>query len=601
MKHFLLLHNLDLEPALRRYLFSVRGVDREQIHLASNSILHRHYANLDTPAAFKLLSSSIERQLAEHVNLSSSDLVIHTDHISSHNLKKLNPLKPINTEEDCYQVVVAMLILAFPEVHWSIVQHEDSDVHALFSNAHWLLAKKQSRLLDAGWNNLFDISGLRNLVRENMHASYSLPLREKSAVSIDDEIDFALVHSYISYRNGFRCCPVHSARIMELTLAADGLLTPDLVLEDLVLSFGDRGDAFDRRLFDPGNSDFVVRQKRFPKLAHASFRRCISSADNQLKYGLSRSFYARLESTGTNSETRYLRKPCSGILILWRHSGLAQQVGNYYRSGLRGTQSPSAGHSVPERIPLIAHRLLSRAEALLESHASNLHACLSGVTMALDARELLGLNAATTFLKATAFIHEFEVQIECIFSGAPYNLDAESRVKEIDDTVKSVSANVEPADRWNRFSNILNSLMIRYRDRAQFDEEQVCLQKLRKNHRIIRTSDWDCCSKIFAGWIWLYAIAMVGSVKFFLWALVGWMLFFWVAFALLTKSNSFGEAVAKGLSSCFDSFLGFSMVDSWEQSQYPILFLMVNCVAVVFGIFHLGIFLAQVYAALARK
>jgi hypothetical protein len=413
---------------------------------------------------------------------------------------------------------------------------------------------------------------------------------------------------------------------MERLFAADGLLKPDLVLEDLFLGFGDREEANKPELFQ-GNSDLRIRDKHFPNLTSSAYRRCITFDHSQGKLGnrvtdnqgsSNANYYNELVSTGPTSwdeKHRFLLKPCSGVFDLWKNSRLSDQVENDYQWLPDVSQSSRPNrHIVRERLPMIINQLVNRAETIMRDEPSSVAVCLYGAVLANEASDLLGGRVPTTGLRATALKHEFEVMAECDFFGAAYHLDVQSRLSDIHKSIEKVapwfSSKNGPQSLSNIRAGIVNRLLIRFRENNQFDEEQACLHEIRCLHREITLADCGLFKRRVFGLPSRYALYLLSSMERFFMMMVIWGLTFWAGFAVLVWDWEWsavpdwpkvGSVLGESLEHCFNSFLGFSTISAWKESVCPPMFLLLSCIAVAWGIFHLGIFVAHIYSYIARK
>jgi hypothetical protein len=285
MQHLLLIENNLLESATRRFLVCRHGFETGAIESLPAAIHApmRQDNNAIVLDHFDMISNRLERKIKSSNDGSGIPRVlVHTDFLGACDLSSLNPVGLTGDDQQNKRcILLSMLILAFPEVHWVFVcqRPQCDEVNNSLLNAAHFYDPTDSRWLElarAGFNNLFDVTGLRNRVHGNLKKvdiDY-LPLREKTGTAIDDEHEYAVFHAYTGYRFGFRTCAVSSSRLMERLFAADGLLKPDLVLEDLFLGFGDREEADMPDLFQE-NSHLRIRDQHFPNLASSAYRRCI--------------------------------------------------------------------------------------------------------------------------------------------------------------------------------------------------------------------------------------------------------------------------------------------------------------------------------------
>lgn len=125
-------------------------------------------------------------------------------------------LDALTTTGDPYATVVALLILAFPEVHWLFSNLRGAPPGTL-AESHVLPADATADCLTRPYDQcfmpLFDPTGLRELVRDRVRAATEgkrrvaayIPSRSAVAVAIDEEPSYAFLNAYVAYRFGYRC------------------------------------------------------------------------------------------------------------------------------------------------------------------------------------------------------------------------------------------------------------------------------------------------------------------------------------------------------------------------------------------------------------
>ena len=87
-------------------------------------------------------------------------------------------------------------------------------------------------------------------------------------------------------------------------------------------------------------------------------------------------------------------------------------------------------HGAPGKLQLIAETLLNRARALRD-RPMGFSALILGANCSTDALELIGARTPNIALEALSLKHEFELALECEFSGAEYHIDVRARLDEI--------------------------------------------------------------------------------------------------------------------------------------------------------------------------
>lgn len=164
--------------------------------------------------SFEQVADSVESSAGAQErpeNLRSTCVIVDLCEARPQSLAELNPTA---TNQDGWSVVVAMLVLAYPEVHWVFNTPHPALDGFLFSDLHILCASDPlrgiERAQELGYSSLFDPTGLRNSIRQRLRtgAAPYVPVRGVSAAAIDEEEAFAYLHAYTAYRFGFRAWPV---------------------------------------------------------------------------------------------------------------------------------------------------------------------------------------------------------------------------------------------------------------------------------------------------------------------------------------------------------------------------------------------------------
>lgn len=152
-------------------------------------------------------------------------------------------------------------------------------------------------------------------------------------------------------------------------------------------------------------------------------------------------------------------------------------------NGKDGVETRS--HSAHNRILLITNSLLNRARKI----ANEVIACQEAVhtaVLALEAKELLCGRSLTTALEAVSLQHQMEVRAECSFYGVAYEIEVDSRFKEIANEIDmTIGISVKPnqkklAQSYNAQLEIINNILLIFREYEQFDEEETCLVEVRR-------------------------------------------------------------------------------------------------------------------------
>lgn len=635
---FLITKSDSLAHSLTGYCKHVQGVDTVRI----SAIL----PNISTTQAewitqsFTQIADQIEASIEQHGGVCKLRNAVAVIDLDDGRLAELEKLNPISSKCGVWAAVVAMLVLAFPEIHWVFFTSYLPVKRFLFEEAHIYGGLnsfgKILELRRQGFTTLFDATGLRHSICRQIAKSINektkkqvaayVPLRPDVAAAIDDEKDYAYLNAYVSYRFGYRSHVLSSYALTKRVLRAEDNRRPpsppqlepqiSLVFEDLYINFPDKKPELDVNFSNLRLRDNYLN--RLPSVAHRIFITTghVKSEKERHNWLLNRDYVRHRVEEGTFC--RILRKPGSGIFDIWSRSGLWRALGKQRRYQLREDpgaevfiwpplESPDietgGGHSAPGRLLLIASRLVQRAESILHK-ASCVPEALHGAVLALNAEEYLGYRTPTMSLEAIALKHQLEVLAECMFYGVEYNMDVRRRFEEIKDEVRAIGEWFHPRTRelseLNAEIRIVSELLSVFRHHGQFDEEQESLKRIRNRHRRLWLSRHPL-------WAWAlyparwYVEFLLGSVIRFAMAIVFWILFLGAAY------NHFrhGEILTTpiwwhGYFDAVVSFMGLSPPhDLKELGQTGAV--MVCVLAINLGFIHLGIFVSHLYSIIARR
>ncbi len=568
------------------------GVRIERLVLPENSV-----AKERLPAVFGEMADAFSIWLAKE----SCVIAVVTD-------VEADKLQPLDDSGANSETLLSMLILAFPEVRW------------LFGAVRGLGAEKKAaefvsnhgvhRLFKDDGPPLFDGRGLRDWVRSRARETEKqveyLPRRHAVAVAMDEELDYAYLHAWAAYRFGFR------AGVVARKCQADQWLgnkkaPPCLVMEDLFLNFPDysrdKGD-------DYGLSDLQTREKKLPALKTAPYRVVVTvghhkKADRE-KHRRNRAYFREPRH---RQKIWDVRKPHAGIFSFWRSSGLAKMrfdaCRNWEKERAKRGKAPgfiwpppadskdeAAGHSSPGILVEIARHMLNRAERMLNDGVATVEQAVRGAVLASDALELLGGKTPTMSVQALALKHQFELHAECQFCGIDHHLELEERLKEIERDAEAISRWFNPGTCKKTALNIrldvINNMVRILREYNQFDEERICLNRARHIHNTLFMLErpWG-----WAAWPFLrYSEWLLSSFPKFLVAIGAWVLGLWGLYSALP------EAPVKDDLGPFGKVIGtFFSVDPLPEH------LALSSIAVVAGLFHLGVFISMLYELLSRR
>jgi hypothetical protein len=388
--------------------------------------------------------------------------------------------------------LIAMLVLAFPEIRWIFMSVKNSSADAASdAEADWLRNSHGLSTVDKRRGTpIFDGYGLRNWLRErtqrdlygNMKQLVTSglcgPFRTNVAVVLDDEPDFRNFESLMAYNRGFRVHSVESWKEAKSLLGLEGLLTKSkqekavaakdeqavngdgdflLSIEDLYLNFPDQTQR--------GMSDLEKREAVLPALSQISppCRRFVSvgheMSDQSGEYGRRnylrrrRDWEAKEFGVRPHPREQFVYKPATGLYALWLELGLDRVF--EWKEARKGTRGLSLGfvwppvlelnrrndrdenfsgqkpdHSAPGHLLQIAQSLLDRMPANVDE-VNKLSDAIGCAVRATDALELLGGRTPTLSLAALSLKHIFEVRAACQFVGVEYHLSISKRLSDI--------------------------------------------------------------------------------------------------------------------------------------------------------------------------
>lgn len=597
---------------------------------------------------------TVHRSIIIHFNR-IADAIEHTCSGNPHELRKtllivdlrdesistIAEINPISLTIDAWSVIVAMLILAFPETLCCFNTKLKTVDTFYFSEAHaWspinFLESLQAklRLIDTGFTSLFDPTGLRTIIRDQIRTQVEdkkpvapyVPVRRKLAAVIDEEEEYAFLNAYAAYKFGFRVYKLTSFELMNGVLSQipeaslpDSVVESNLSLsfEDLYLSFPDRDPHIAQRLSRLPQRDRVftplrqVRHRIFMTVGHQT------RFEDKITWEINRDYLKAL--LGAGHDVKMIFKPGAGIFDIWRRSGLKWKLQNGKASNFDwppehgSTNVDLGGHSAPGRLLTIAERLLKRARVVLQG-CTSVEDALHGALLAGEAQEYLGHRTPTTALEALAIRQQFEVVAECMFYGVEYNMDIQSRFNEIEVEVSAIGRWFRRATRKSSVLNaeirILSGLLQYFRNHSQFDEEQKSLNRLRALHRRL----WFNRHK---SWAWIfypiryYIEFLLGSVLRFAAALLGWIIVFTFAYGIILTSHPDSSSLLKlgllhGLFDSITAFFGLQPPHDLNQlveeyPNHPESIIVLTIFAIITGFVHLGVFISHLYSMISRR
>lgn len=546
-----------------------------------------------------------------------------------------NELNPIQKDGRTWAAVVAMLILAFPEIHWIFITPYKPIEKYLFKEAHIYslenLLTENLKIHEEGFIPLFDATSLRDTLKNNAEVGnkFSPKMRKEIAAAIDEEKAYAFFNAYTAYKFKNRCIIVNTEAMMRRVFKEESRCFKfKFTFEDIYLNFPDRS-------IEESLSDLEKRDTIFPGLKNNIENRVFISVAHERGgkrqlWDQNISYLNDLKKKGIIKNYALLKKPFSGIYELWRevsslesenkekdirkyrHINLFEIIGKLNKfliklipdkkSHIEKEIEEGKSHSSPGRLLEIAERLIERAEKILKN-ARSVEDCIYGAVLALEAQEILGYRTPTTCLEAIALKHQNEVKAECMFYGVGYNFDMENRIKEIEEEVNKASLWFDPKMKkrcsYNAQLAILTEIVEILRDFGQFDEEQECLKKVREIYR-----NWyflnNPCLKFFKAFR-AYIENLLATFYNFIFAIFGWPALFGIISKVIKANFSYGEktlnSIWEYILNSYFTFFGLQPSAYPENGQACI----ISMILIVFGFFHLGIFIAYLYTLIYRK
>jgi hypothetical protein len=549
----------------------------------------------------------------------------------------VRPAKLNAIDEGGWDNLVAMLILTFPEIYWifgiTFGTKEGWDNIQTHHNFGALLTSARR-------DPLFDPTGLRDWVRSNSHTTeeerqaiknLGIPRRTRCAAAIDEERSYAYLHGYAAYRFGCRVDVVTTWAFMQQQFgpaAVSQATTRELsnadephhywlLLEDMSLNFPDR----------PSREHLLRLNER------ATRCRKLDSTNGQLE----KSTYRILVTTGQTrpgdnavAENRhYLRnkvfgkgkivfKPASGMFDLWAKSGLLHQCENGQRVGnVLGFQWPPSffgvvdepeGHGAPGKLMLIADTLMQRARALMD-RADNIRIAVQGAVLATDALELTGGRTPTTAFDALSLKHRFEMLAECQFSGVEYHIHITPRIAEIALETSAIARwfhrEQQTTAKLNAEMSMLSELVGILENHGQFDEMQICMNKVRHLHNTLWMRRRPLNRLLWP--VLRYLELLLSSFAAFLTVLLVWvvglsLLFWWTG----PNYEQWWPGITDAVSGFFSVGAPIPNPDSTSTANGMAnnanwYYAVVGCVAIVSGFVHLGVFISHLYSIISRR
>lgn len=571
-------------------------------------------------AAYHSTVEQIEQSFAHLPIAQHGDMVALVDCVKPSDLSAVS-------EGMGWDHLVALLILTFPEVKWVFgIVIGDCDGFPLEDHRLAPFLTKTRR------DPIFDPTGLREWVRQRTNErlkklhddgggagmALQLPRRrdENLAAAIDDEVDYAIIHAYTAYRYGYRAEIITTWALMDERFGKHRAkqLPPhtshgySLLMEDMRLTFADKlGRVHLSELKSKSGQD--GRDHHCPLLncnREASRWRLLITSGQMGQDGKQVADNEAYLEGKKNGVGKVCYKPLGGLCDIWTTTELRTSGEHELndRGNAQGFVWPPEefiddlhnGHGSPGKLGMLARVLVERA-TMARQTATSASDWIGAALLVGDAAELLGGKTPTLTLSALALKHEFEVRAECTFIGSGFHFGLDQRLNELDAEVKSVCrwfhSDKRTQARRDAMATIINRLKLVFAEAGQLEEEEQCLIVLRSlNRKMSRPKGWRRTSPPH----WLaHGILAYGE-----WLLGGFarlitMTAIWI--------GGIGWAANWLQGGEFTGARG-SLVVGWffggNGDSGAELYLL-SWLAVVAGVFHLGILMSYLYSLISRK
>lgn len=517
--------------------------------------------------------------------------------------------------------IAATLSLMYPEVYWIFVVMDNkipsSDLLCLSDHiVNPFDAEGMRKLMELlnqhyyGYSPLFDPSGLRSWLKRKMEKDTKRPAissdktgNSSFAAAIDEETSYAFMNAYLAFKMGYKTFTVTTLNMMERLFKHDedkkneNRRNIDLVFEDLFASFPDK-DTYSHL------SDIKKKDAEFKGFMKVKKRIFVTVGHKHIAWDKSnKEHISTLKQDGKHIKMIY--KPSGGLFNLLEKAGLIKEYWTVTKRQWRDAvprDEKKDGHSASGKLLLISEKLIDRAEKIYHK-AITVKDCIHGAALALEAKNLLMYKTPTTCLEAIALRHKLEVKAECMFYGVEYNIDVQSRFRELEGEIRTISKwfhpKVKKASSLNARMSIVTEIMRIFREFGQFDEEQACLKYFRKLNRKWFFSKNPWMKPVYP--LRWYVETLVGSFRYFVIALLVWPILFGFISSMVGagfgKNDDLIAGFSKQIINSFSIFFGIQPVQFPENPSAMVItmFLMLG------GFLHLGIFVSHLYTLITRS
>ena len=441
--------------------------------------------------------------------------------------------------------IVAGLMLIFPEIRWyflgieglpSILEEPDKRQRYLFSP-------------------LFDADGVRAELIEKALGTYSQTKpKPPDCVVVEDELNFCFYYSYVAYRTGYRVLPISSfTAFKNVKNWFPDCSPPTVLIEDMSLAFFDKEEQESLILLeerDGVREEQPVWRCNYGAISEKAKLRALvtigqpPSGEKAYKDALNknRDYLKKCQKRKVISANTHIEcdktyfaeepKPIGGIFRLVELLALKKFISGDDKTG----REPR--HSAPGMVQAIVEVMLSRIRK--RRNREGLLDILLGSILSIDALRLMDTKAPMLRFDALFSQHENEVRAESQFIDIGPVRDVEQRLEDISEKIKMIAEACQEESQHRvelqAQATLAHRMMLVFRSAAQYEEEMVCLNYLRKAQRrlnrlpSLKSRGWlrilERCVKSILLLPRTYAELLVsGGYLLPILAMVGWALF----------------------------------------------------------------------------
>ncbi|HEU4922698.1 MAG TPA: hypothetical protein VFT23_06470 [Burkholderiales bacterium] len=551
-------------------------------------------------AAFAHIAASVEQAMAQDMVFCRSRIVL----VGAETDAGRDPIPQglVATGQTYWFNLVALLVLAFPDIHWvfattpaehRLMEAAGLEFHSLpdaLPDEQIVRLRHIIALRDDGYEPLYDPSGLRNLIKRQSYEKLEIltrlegvvqcPAREQLALIIDDEVEVVAAIAYLHYRQGYRALTVTTETQLREAKHASGVTR---TAESFTIKFPDAGPDLEE--LRPPERPVLLPQ--LTSIPHD--KRIVYTIDDW-----------RQEARADYAGVTVIRRPFDGMPDLSEKLGLDTSPERFVWPPANPERGHTAGqHAMPGFLTMAARCLLRRcAEPGFPAQRQAM--------FALEAQELLLNRVPSLSLEAhrqrVCAELRLEGEVPTLFGGSarPAYGRLAPRFKQIEREIDSMLAVIyNPRGerraqlRYAFGSQLIGTMIDEYRQGYHFHEELATIARQRE-------MDLGGPGRYFA-WVLRF------PRNFFL-SVVGWTCVFGAFYALLAVCNGADSSIAllgrAGLVSLHTlASVGLpptEMVGNPALSN-NIVFLVAATLECVAGLVHWGLGLGHLYTLVSRR